>query len=172
MFKYISEILSKFTQSQRVSALLILLFSIVIISIGPKIVESVTSSNEELELRVESQNTQIIQLNKRVNELNNQIIENQRECTNTIVDREMEIMSQISDLENRIKKETNKIKINTNRFNMVVREENSDPDRPRVAMSPAPIVEEEDSKTDQMMLDGLKKIKAHINKDIKTNKGN
>lgn len=172
MFKHISDILSKFSQSQRVIALLLLLFSITLISVGPKMVESVTSSNEELELRVKSQNTQIIQLNERVTELSDQIIKNQRECTNTIVDREMEIMAQISDLENRIKRETNKIRINTDRVNMMVREENPDPDGPRIARSPAPIQEIEEPKTDQMMLEGLNKIKANINKDIKTKKGN
>jgi len=64
MFKYISEILSKFTQGQRIIALLLLLFSITLIAIGPKIVESFTHSTDELEIRVQSQNTQIIELTK------------------------------------------------------------------------------------------------------------
>ena len=88
MFKYISVILSKFTQGQRIVALSFLLLSIVIISIGPKIVESLTSNDVELKSRVESQTTQILELNSRVTELNTQIISNQRECTDAIVERE------------------------------------------------------------------------------------
>ncbi len=85
MFKYISEILSKFNQRQRIIALVTLLISIIIISIGPKITESLTYNDEELRLRIESQNNQIGELNKRIDELNLQVISNQRECTNEIV---------------------------------------------------------------------------------------
>ena len=82
MFKYISEILSKFTQRQRIVALSILLFSIIIISVGPKITESLTYNDEELKLRIESQNNQIVQLNNRIDELNNQVIENKSTIAN------------------------------------------------------------------------------------------
>ena len=117
MFKYISEILSKFTQRQRIVALSILLFSIIIISIGPKITESLTYNDEELKLRIESQNNQIVQLNNRIDELNNQVIENQRECTNEMVKRENEILTIISDIENY----TNKMKNETRVVNSMSR---------------------------------------------------
>ena len=117
MFKYISEILSKFTQRQRIIALSILLFSIIIISVGPKITESLTYNDEELRIRIESQNNQIIQLNNRISELNNQVIENQRECTNEMVKRENEILGIISDIENY----TNKMKNETRVVNSMSR---------------------------------------------------
>lgn len=117
MFKYISEILSKFTQRQRIVALSILLFSIIIISVGPKITESLTYNDEELKLRIESQNNQIVQLNNRIDELNNQVIENQRECTNEMVKRENEILTMISDIENY----TNKMKNETRVVNSMSR---------------------------------------------------
>jgi TolA-binding protein len=117
MFKYISEILSKFTQRQRIIALSILLFSIIIISVGPKITESLTYNDEELKLRIESQNNQIVQLNNRIDELNNQVIENQRECTNEMVKRENEILTMISDIENY----TNKMKNETRVVNSMSR---------------------------------------------------
>ena len=98
MFKYISEILSKFTQRQRIVALVILLISIIIISVGPKITESLTYDDKELKLRIESQNTHIIELNQRVNELNTQVINNQRECVNEIVRRETEILEIINEI--------------------------------------------------------------------------
>jgi len=117
MFKYISEILSKFTQRQRIVALSILLFSIIIISVGPKITESLTYNDEELKIRIESQNSQIVQLNNRIDELNIQVIENQRECTNEMVKRENEILTMISDIENY----TNKMKNETRVVNSMSR---------------------------------------------------
>jgi len=117
MFKYISEILSKFTQKQRIVALCVLLLSIIIISVGPKITESLTYNDEELKIRIESQNNQIIQLHNRIDELNNQVIENQRECTNEMVKRENEILSMISDIENY----TNKMKNETRVVNSMSR---------------------------------------------------
>ncbi len=176
MFKYISEILSKFTQGQRIVALLLLLFSITLISVGPKIVESFTSSSEELELRVQSQNTQIIQLNKRVNELTTQIIDNQRECTNSIVVREAEILMEIAELERRIKNEMkNQNGLVKEEEIFVNRMEKYDGEFPRVAMSPSPEpkpVKIETPQTNQMMLEGLSKIKSNIKKDIKSKSGN
>ena len=117
MFKYISEILSKFTQRQRIVALSILLFSIIIISVGPKITESLTYNDEELKIRIESQNSQIVQLNNRIDELNIQVIENQRECTNEMVKRENEILTMIRDIENY----TNKMKNETRVVNSMSR---------------------------------------------------
>ncbi len=180
MFKYISEILSKFTQGQRIIALLLLLFSITLISVGPKITESLTYNNEELDLRVKSQNIQIQELNKRVNELNTQIIENQRQCTDAIVSREIDIMNQIADLERKIKKEY------ANQRNLEVQETEplfSRMERPTGSSSGSssgvaksevePIkVKIEIPQANQSMLEGLNKIKKDIKKDIDSRGGN
>jgi hypothetical protein len=104
MFKYISEILSKFTQTQRVVALIIILFSIVSISIGPKIVELTTYNNEELETKIELQKKLITELNENVNDLNQKVIKNQIECTNRIIERENEILLIVNEIENYVKK--------------------------------------------------------------------
>jgi TolA-binding protein len=176
MFKYISEILSKFTQGQRIIALLLLLFSITLISVGPKITESLTYNNEELDLRVKSQNIQIQELNKRVNELNTQIIENQRQCTDAIVSREIDIMNQIADLERKIKKEY------ANQRNLEVQETEplfSRMERPTGSSSGVAKSEVEPIKVkieipqaNQSMLEGLNKIKKDIKKDIDSRGGN
>ena len=176
MFKYISEILSKFTQGQRIVALLLLLLSITLISIGPKIVESLTYNDVELKSKVSSQTTQILELNARVTELNTQIIENQRECTNSIVVRESEIMMEIGELESKIKSEMrNQRNLVKDEEIIVNRMEKYDGEYPRVAMSPAPEpkpVKIETPQTNQMMLEGLSKIKSNIKKDIKSKSGN
>lgn len=137
-------------------------------------VESLTLSSDELVLRVESQNTQIKELNTRVIELNTQIISNQRECTNAIVDREIEIMNQIADLENKVKTEVKKGSVivlrreSLERFSQM---EFPDSVHPRGAMSPAPIREEiENPQTNVIMLEGLSKLKSNIQKDIKSKK--
>jgi len=107
MFKYISDILSKFTQTQRIIALVILLSSIIIISIGPKVVELVTYNNEELTIKVESQRKLINELSQNVNDLNETVIKNQKECTNKILQRENEILAIINEIENYVKKPKN-----------------------------------------------------------------
>jgi hypothetical protein len=107
MFKYISDILSKFTQTQRVIALIILLSSIIIISIGPKVIELITYNNEELEIKVESQRKLISELSQNVNDLNETVIKNQKECTNKILQRENEILIIINEIENYVKKPKN-----------------------------------------------------------------
>lgn len=104
MFKYISDILSKFTQTQRIITLVILLSSIIIISIGPKVVELVTYNNEELTIKVESQRKLISELSQNVNDLNETVIKNQKECTNKILQRENEILVIINEIENYVKK--------------------------------------------------------------------
>lgn len=138
-------------------------------------VDSFTSSSDELVLRVKLQNTQIEELNTRVNELNTQIISNQRECTNAIVGREIEIMNQIVDLENKIKTEVKKGGVRVlKRESLEHFSQMEFPDsvRPRVAMSPAPIREEiENPQTNVIMIEGLSKLKSNIQKDIKSKKG-
>lgn len=184
MFKYISVILSKFTQGQRIVALSFLLLSIVIISIGPKIVESLTSNDVELKSRVESQTTQILELNSRVTELNTQIISNQRECTDAIVEREREIMGEIVNLETRIKRtETNKKSPfgddNNGRpsgSGGSYRKMNTVEDSSVVAMSLPPEqvepLQKEKTQPNQVMLEGLNKIKKNLNKSINSKKKN
>jgi hypothetical protein len=176
MFKYISEILSKFTQGQRIVALLLLLLSITLISIGPKIVESFTYNDVELKSKLSSQTTQILELNARVTELNTQIIENQRECTNSIVIREAEILMEIAELERRIKSEMkNQNSLVREEEIIVNRMEKYDSEYPRVAMSPSPEpkpIKIETPQTNRMMLEGLSKIKSNIRKDIKSKSGN
>jgi cell division protein FtsL len=88
MFKYIAAILKTISPAQRVIALSIVLLSITLISVGPKIVSSFTQDTEELKAKVELQRTEIAGLTTRVNELNKQVLDNQRACTNEIIQKE------------------------------------------------------------------------------------
>ena len=69
MFKYISQILSQFTKTQRVIALLMLLTSITIITIGPKLIDSITLDRKELEEKITKQKTRIKYLEKKTKKM-------------------------------------------------------------------------------------------------------
>ena len=168
MFKYISEILSKFTQRQRIVALSILLISIIIISVGPKITESLTYNDEELKLRIESQNNQIGELNKRVNELNLQVISNQRECTNEIVRRETEILQMLTDIETHTNKMKNETRILNSMSRRTVQISSEDTLERVMAMVPqsntTTFIE---NKRDEKLIGMIKKLKKKVSDDIK-----
>ena len=103
MYKYISEILAKFSMGQRIFALIILLVAIVAISIGPKVIESLTYDDTELSRKIEVQKIEIKSLDSVVSYLNKQIIENQKKCTDDAVKREKEIIDMINEIQQYIK---------------------------------------------------------------------
>lgn len=82
MFKYISEILGKFTQGQRIAALLLVLFSIISITLGPSIINN--NDCKDVYSELEKQRSELLRLNS-------QIIEVQTNCTNERIAREREI---------------------------------------------------------------------------------
>ena len=98
MFKYISQILSSLTPGQRILGLVMILCSVTIITLGPSFINANTTNCEDLKIRVESQNTQIIELNKRVSDLNTSILQNQTECTNRLINKEKEIYDIIDEM--------------------------------------------------------------------------
>ena len=66
MFKYISGILGTISPGQRLVALSILLLSITLIAIGPKIVNSFTHDTEELNNKINLQKSEINDLTVRI----------------------------------------------------------------------------------------------------------
>jgi len=167
MFKYLSEILSKFTNRQRVTALVILSISIIIISIGPKITESLTYNDEELKLRIESQNTQIIELNKRVSELNTQVIKNQRECVDEIVRRETEILEMINEIDNYTRKMKNETRIVNSESRPNYQVMGGDTVQVEAMMSPSikktTIIE---NKRDEKLMKMIKNLKKKVSESV------
>lgn len=168
MFKYISDILSKFTQRQRIIALIVLLISIIIISVGPKITELMTYDDTELKLRIESQNTQIIELNGRVNELNTQIIDNQRKCVDEIVRREGEILDMVNEIDkyaHRMKNETRVVSSESRRDFPIM---NNDTIQVMGMMVPEPTVNRTtiiNNKRDEKLLKMIKNLKKKVSTD-------
>jgi hypothetical protein len=145
MLKYIAEILAKFSMQQRILALLLLLFTVVIITIGPNLITAAFGDSSDLKKRIEN-------LEKEISVQDSTIRANQRSCTDEIIRREKEILDQIDDLENRMRstrrQEKLMIKIDT--------------------VSGVPTVIQTDNS--EMMMRGLNSIKSEIEKDMKKRK--
>ena len=98
MFKYISEILSQFTKTQKVMALLMVLTTITIITIGPSLIDSITTDKEELELKITKQTQRITSLENQVDTLDSKIRESQKSCTQEIYARENEFIQMLDEI--------------------------------------------------------------------------
>lgn len=153
MFNNISEIISKFTQPQRIIALLLVLLSIVVITLGPSLIDNNTKDCGDLEVIVNSQKERIIKNNDeigvlmgKVSDLQRQVINNQQECTDNIVNREKEIYNQIEQLKRQMRGlKSNQIILDT----------------VSIEMSQPMIIDNVD-----VMMDGLNKIQRGIQQDI------
>lgn len=174
MFKYISEILSKLSTGQRLLGLVFLLFTITIISVGPKIVNAFTQDNEELKIKVERQRVEIVELNNRVGELSNQVLKDQMSCTDKFIAREKEVMDLLVNLESVAKSEHNKVLSTQTSYEIKDRpryvEESNDPDEPRVSkmeiQSPpvqkTVVIKSDNSNMIKMISKVKKNVKDHI----------
>jgi len=96
MFKYISDILKNFSPAQRIIALLILVSTIIIITLGTNLINSNTDTCDELKIRIKSQSEQITELNGRVNDLTSELLNGQKECTSNLISKQKEIMDIIN----------------------------------------------------------------------------
>ena len=152
MFKYISQILSSLTPGQRILGLVMILCSVTIITLGPSLINANTTNCEDLKIRVESQNTQIIELNKRVSDLNTSILQNQSECTNRLINKEKEIYDIISEMENELQK-NNKPR---NNYRLIRLETDSVPIR---------TIETNETPNNKKVLKMIKNIKSKLHKE-------
>lgn len=99
MFKYLSNILSTITPGQRLIALCVLLLSIVIITLGPNLIDATTKDTEELTTKINLQRVEIKDLSDQIKKLNDQLVSNESECTNRLIDKERRILTVIDELE-------------------------------------------------------------------------
>ena len=120
MFKYISEILAQFTKTQRVMALLMVLTTITIITIGPSLIDSITTDRKELELKITKQTDRITSLENHIDTLDFEIRQNQRSCTQQLYSREEEFIKMLDEIRAeafKSKLSTHKNRSNAMRFN-------------------------------------------------------
>jgi len=158
MFKYISEILSQFTRTQRIMALLMVLTTITIISLAPSLISSITMDRHELENKITKQTERISSLENLVDTLDQKIRENQRSCTQELFTREEEFIKMLDD----IKSEAYKCRTANTTTKMLIRTEESDGE-PVMKMQQIPTPE---PKTDISPI--LRKIDK-MKRDIKKN---
>lgn len=154
MFKYISEIIGKFSITQRITALVVLLIAITTITLGPSILDAVSQDNEELNLKVERQRRQLTFLSNEVDSLTFIIRKNQRDCTNQIIEREEEIYAQLDRLERELRSRNRKLSMITSDTIVTSR--------------PVRVI---DNSMDDMM-NGIKKIKKDIKVHVEECKEN
>jgi TolA-binding protein len=147
--------------------------SIVTITLGPSLINSNTSTCDELTIRLKSQEQQIVELNQRVNELNTQVLTGQKECTDNLISKQKEIMDivngMIKDAEH-----TNKQTIvktdETRRMNIkrIDDENGSTGDEVSEMRIPEPEPKVIIVKDNTEMIKKLKKMKTNIQTNFKT----
>lgn len=103
MFKYISRIIAQFSAPQKIIALSMLLFSIIVVSIFPTLISSITLDNDELNNKIEKQESKIRILENNIDSLVFKIRTNEKECTNQIIDREEEFLEMLDRLKSDLK---------------------------------------------------------------------
>jgi hypothetical protein len=79
-------------------ALLMLLTTITIITIGPSLIDSITTDREELELKITKQTERITSLENHIDTLDWQIRESQKSCTQEIWARENEFIQMLDEI--------------------------------------------------------------------------
>jgi hypothetical protein len=114
MIKYVTNILKLLTPAQRILGLFMLLLTITLIGIGPQIITALSSDCKTLEVRVNTQDSIILKLNKRVGELSNEIIDNQTECTDKLLKKQKEIFYYVDSIIREAESVTKTIKIKSN----------------------------------------------------------
>ena len=107
MFKYISEILSQFTKTQRIMALLMVLVAIVIITIAPSLISALESNSDSLKKQIARQNSRIETLENDIDTLNLKLRDQEMKCTDEIYSRETEFVQMLEDLKKDIKSKEN-----------------------------------------------------------------
>jgi hypothetical protein len=160
MFKYISEILSQFSKTQRVMALLMVLTTIAIISIAPSFISSITTDRKELELKITKQAERITSLENHIDTLDWQIRESQKSCTQEIWARENEFIQMLDE----IRAEAFKYKVSTkNTESIVVNRKSNGGDEVMMIEMPRQEVTKTDIKVDiSPILSKIDKAKKNI----------
>jgi len=110
MVQYFSQILKTFSTAQRIWALIILCISVFFITFGSDIIDTLKPDPTQQNLVVQRQkkeitslNTQLDSLTLRVDDLTQEVINGQSECSHKRIQREKEIIAQIDELQNMLR---------------------------------------------------------------------
>lgn len=99
MFQYISEIIKNISPRQRFFALVVVLLTILLITLGGEIISAFTNSDRVLENKITRLEDANILLNNQNRELQTILIQSQIQCTKDITQVREEILREIGQLE-------------------------------------------------------------------------
>lgn len=110
MIQYFSEILKTFSITQRIWALIVLCIAVFFITFGSDIIDSIKPDPIQQNLIVKRQKKQIIYLNTqldsltlKVDDLSQEVIDVQSDCSRRRIAREKEIIAQIDEIEGMVR---------------------------------------------------------------------
>lgn len=107
MFQYISEIIKNISPRQRVFALFLTLFFILLLTFGGNIIDTINSSNTILERKVTILETSNVSLMKQNQEMRELIIQSQLDCSRDITQLRKQMLDEIMLLEKEMKQTPN-----------------------------------------------------------------
>jgi hypothetical protein len=141
-------------------ALLMVLTTIAIISIGPSLIDSITTDRKELESKITKQAERITLLENQIDTLDWQIRESQKSCTQEIWARENEFIQMLDE----IRAEAFKYKVSTkNTESIVVNRKSNGGDEVMMIEMPRQEVTKTDIKVDiSPILSKIDKAKKNI----------
>ena len=164
MFQHLAEILKSFSPAQRILALLILVSTIAIISLGPTLIKENTQDCKDLSIQIESQTRQIERLTERVEELNHELLAGQEQCTDRLIQKQAQIAGLIDGMIHETQQQAKLAKQHQPRY----LERMDGPDEHRVAMMPLPQEPQPDpSESYQKMLKKLNLLKKQAKETLK-----
>lgn len=162
MLKYFRDIIAQFNPAQRIIALLLLIFCVICLTLGPKLISALSYDDTELKTIVTNQKTEITQLNVDVTKLHNEIIVNQQECTDRILAREKEMLKQIDSIIRQSHRNMSEEKIMALNKTLESQETNSETkNNSRIARS--------EQVSNDLLLKGLSEMRNGLEKSIKKN---
>lgn len=123
MFKYIKGILSTISPAQRVLALSMLLVSITLITIGPKIAATFRPDDAGLRKELKIQHKRIIDLIATNDTLSNRLITETEQCTDELLREQLEFKRKLRELEKELVVYDEKITTSVPSYHVIERRE-------------------------------------------------
>jgi hypothetical protein len=164
MFKYLSDILSKFTPQQRILALGLLLFTIVTLTLGNKVIDTFNQSDKVLQDKVRrlelSQNILIRENDSLYNSLSN----SQIQCSRDIMDVRTKILEDLGILEKQMINQKRRVSYKVESQPTQYIDNYGDTVVVSQMRSSQPIQIEDNS---EVMVTAIRNLKEKIKKDIK-----
>jgi hypothetical protein len=162
MFKYLSDILSKFTPQQRILALGLLLFTAVLLGLGNSLIDAYSKSDEVLSDRVRRLELSQSILIKENDSLYNSLSDNQIQCARDISDVRTKILEDLGVLETQMVSQKRRVSYKVQSQPTQYVDNYGDTVVVSMMEAPQPIQIEDNS---EKMIQAIRKLKEKIKND-------